>query len=250
MKKIILTLACTAWMSSFAWADTLVLKDGHSFDGTFKSRNNGTVVFDAGGMNITVPEADVKELTFGASGGSQVQAAPQVAAPFQAAPQPVAAVTVPVGTVLHIRMQDSIDTKKHGNGHRFTSIMEADIVVNGVVAIPRGATVYGQVTNSKQAGHLVGKSGATLVFTGVMINNQIEPIHSGQIQAANESGSGGQTLRRTAAGAAIGGLVDGRDGAKTGAAIGLGLSLLTRGNSLTILSGTLLDVSLASPFAP
>lgn len=251
MKKIILGFSLVMLLSSTAFADTLILKDGRRFDGTFKSRENGTVTFDAKGMNISVPEADIKELTFGTGGGSQVQSTPQSSAPAQpVSQQPAAAVTVPVGTVLHVRMQDALDTGKHGNGHRFTAVMEADIVVNGVVAIPRGAMVYGQVTNAKQAGHLVGKSGATLIFTGVMINNQIKPIHSGQIQAVNDKGSGGQTVRRTATGAAIGGLVDGRDGAKTGAAIGLGLSLLTRGSSLTIPSGTLLDVSLASPFAP
>lgn len=250
MKKILLGFMYVALMGGSAWADTLVLKDGRSFDGTFKSRENGTVIFDANGMNISVPEADVQELTFGTGGGSQVQAASGAPTTVQPALQPATAVTVPAGTILHVRIQDTIDTKRHGNGHRFTSIMEADIVVNGVVAIPRGATVYGQLTNSKQAGHVMGKSGASLIFTGVMINNQIKPIHSGQIKAANEKGSGGQTVRRTATGAVIGGLVDGSDGAKTGAAIGLGLSILTRGNSLTIPSGTLLDVSLASPFAP
>ena len=250
MKKILLSFALVMMVSSVSFADTLVLKDGRRFDGTFKSRDNGTVVFDAKGMAISVPEADVQELTFGTGGGAQVQAPAQAAAPAPVTSQPAQAVTVPAGTILHVRMQDSLDTKRHGNGHRFTAIMEADIVVNGVVAIPRGATVYGQVTNAKQAGRLVGKSGATLTFTGVMINNQIKPIHSGQIQAANEKGSGGQTVRRTATGAAIGGLVDGSDGAKTGAAIGLGLSMLTRGNSLQVPSGTLLDVSLASPFAP
>lgn len=250
MKKILFSFTLVLLACSVGFADTLILKDGRRFDGTFTSRDNGMVVFDAGGMSISVPQADVKELTFGAGGGAAVQAPSAAVAAVPAAPQPSAAVTVPAGTVLHVRMRDSLDTKRHGNGHRFTAVMEADIVVGGVVAIPRGATVYGQVTNAKQAGHLLGKSGATLVFTGVMINNQIKPIHSGQITATNERGSGGQTVRRTATGAAIGGLVDGRDGAKTGAAIGLGLSLLTRGNSLTVPSGTLLDVSLASPFAP
>ncbi len=250
MKKILVAFACVVCLSGSTWADTLVLKDGRSFDGTFKSRDNGTVVFDANGMNISVPEVDVQELTFGTGGGSQAQVAPQGPAPVQATSQPTMAVTVPAGTILHVRMKDSIDTKRHGNGHRFTAVMEADIVVSGVVAIPRGTTVYGQLSSSKQAGRLRGKSSATLVFTGVMLDNQIKPIHSGQINAANESGSGGQTVRRTATGAVIGGMVDGSDGAKTGAAIGLGLSMLTRGNSLQIPSGTLLDVSLASPFAP
>jgi hypothetical protein len=250
MKRVFLGLVLGLLVSSVCCADTLILKDGRNFDGTFKSRQNGTVTFETNGMAITVPEADVKALTLGKGGAAQVQPSSSSAVKSQPAPQTGTAVTVPAGTVLHVRMQDSLDTRQHGNGHRFTAVMEADVVVNGVVAIPRGSTVYGQVTNAKQAGHLVGKSGATLIFTGVMINNQIKPIHSGQIQTVNESGSGRKTVRRTATGAIIGGLVDGSDGAKTGAAIGLGLSLLTRGDSLKVPSGTLLDVSLASPFAP
>ncbi len=244
MKRIIFGLLLALLVTSPCVADTLVLKDGRSFDGTFTSRGDGVVTFDANGIAITVPEAAVQELTFGSGGGGRVQSAPQPA------PQPAGAVTVPAGTILHIRTEDAIDTKRHGTGHRFTSVMEADIVVGGVVAIPRGAKVYGLLTDAKQAGHVIGKSGVTLVFTGVMINNQIKPIYSGQIKVVNPSGSGSTTARRTASGAIIGGVLDGSSGAKTGAGIGLGLSLLIRGGSLNIPSGTLLDVSLASPFTP
>ncbi len=247
MKKILFCLALCFVLSAPCCADTLILKDGRSFDGTFRSRGEGVVTFAAKGMLITVPEADVQELTFGTGGGgSGVQSSVQV----QSAPTATGVLTVSAGTVLHIRMQDTIDTRTHIAGHRFTAEMEADVVVNGVVVIPRGATVYGQLADAKQAGHVIGKSGATLVFTGVMLNNQIKPIYTGQIKAVNESGSGASTARKTATGVIIGGLVDGSDGAKTGAAIGLGLSLLTRGDSLNIPSGTLLDVPLAAPFAP
>ena len=57
----------------------------------------------------------------------------------------------------------------------------------------------------------------------------------------------GDTLGRTARTAAIGGLIDGSDGAKTGAKVGAGISLLTRNNDIQIEKGTLLDFALDKP---
>jgi len=75
-----------------------------------------------------------------------------------------------------------------------------------------------------------------------MINNQIKPISSGSVKAVADSGSGKRTAGKTARFAAIGALADGNKGAK----IGLGVSLLTRGGSINIPAGTLLEVPLAA----
>ena len=83
-----------------------------------------------------------------------------------------------------------------------------------------------------------------------MINNQIRPIRTGEIQAVAESGSGKNTVGKTARGAAIGGLIDGKDGARTGAKVGLGAAILTRGGKINIPANTLLEVPLAEPFTP
>jgi hypothetical protein len=58
------------------------------------------------------------------------------------------------------------------------------------------------------------------------------------------------TVGKTAWGAAIGALADGRDGARTGAKIGLGMAVLSAGKSVNIPSGTLLDITLDLPFTP
>ena len=60
-------------------------------------------------------------------------------------------------------------------------------------------------------------------------------------------GEGRNTVGRTARAAAIGGLIDGSDGARTGAKVGLGASILTRGESLQVPAGTLLETQLRTP---
>ena len=81
-----------------------------------------------------------------------------------------------------------------------------------------------------------------------MINNQMKPVVTNEV-GAESANTTGKTAGTTARAAAIGGLVDGSSGAKTGAKIGLGASLLTRGNAVTIPSGTLLDFRLQQPFS-
>lgn len=128
-------------------------------------------------------------------------------------------------------------------------MLETDLAVGKTVVASRGSNIYGELTQAKQAGRVVGKSELTIAFTGLMINNQIRPIRTSEIKAVAESGSGKNTLGKIARSAAIGGLIDGKSGAKTSARVGVGLSLLTKGGR-NIPANTLLEVRLAEPFMP
>jgi hypothetical protein len=119
-------------------------------------------------------------------------------------------------------------------------------MVGDIVAIPRGATLYGIVSNAEKSGRLRGKASMELAFTDVMIDNQLIPIQTTGVKAITEDAAK-NTVGRTARAAAIGGLANGSDGAKAGAAIGLGLSLLGGGSSINIPSGTMLEFQLAVP---
>jgi hypothetical protein len=119
-----------------------------------------------------------------------------------------------------------------------------------VVVAPKGANVYGRLIGSKQARRLVGKSELKIELTHIMVKNQLCPIDSSGVQAVTDEGSGKNTVGKAARGAAVGGLIDGSDGAKTGAKVGLGLAILTRGSSVNIPKGTLLSFTLAAPFTP
>lgn len=245
MKNLIyICVACVALLifAGSASSDILRLHNGKSFEGSFKGSTDGVVSFETDGMMITVPVADVKEID---SGGSKSTASDVATEKVEKK-----TVSVPAGTVLHVRTKDALNSSRHKQGHKFTAILESDLVVNGVVVAPRGSVLYGQLADSKQAGRVVGKSEMTIMFTGLMINNQIKPLQSGQVQAVASSGSGANTASKAVRGAAIGGLIDGKSGARTGAKVGAGAALLTRGGSINIPAGTLLDVPLAAPFTP
>lgn len=240
----------TALIVGTAAADTLELINGHKLEGTLVGRKEGKVQFEVDGIVQTYNAADVKNISIASSTGQQPAKPVEKPSAAQTQSASPANISVPAGTVLMVRTSEPLDTGRHGNGHKFTAQLEADLVVNGSVVATKGSNVYGQISQAKQAGRLAGKSEMTLTFTGLMINNQIRPIQTGEIKAINQSGSGKNTAGKVARGAIIGGMIDGKDGARTGAQVGAGAALLTRGSRLNIPSGTLLEVPLAQAFAP
>jgi len=201
-------------------ADTLELADGTIMEGDFVGSSNGIVMFNAGDSVEAFPESQVVGIYL-SEGVATSQA-------LAAAPVPPA-ITAPAGTRLVIRMADSIDTKRHKAGHKFRGQLEGAIVVNGITVAPRG--------------RVAGKSALAMEFTDIMIDDQLYPLATGTL-SAQTSGEAGKTVRRSARAAAMGGLIDGKSGARTGMKVGAGVSLLTSGESINIPAGTLLETSL------
>ena len=216
--------------------------------------NQINIKFEVNGEIEVYPKSDVLTITMTGGGGTSAAAAsaapaPQGSAPpVEAAPAESGGLTVPAGTRILVRMTEAIDSRKNKVGHRFTSVLEADLAVNGKVVAPRGATVYGRLTEAKKSRRMTGKTELTIEFTDLMINNQLRPITTGELTA--KSGSTGKTTaRRAVRGAAIGGLISGSSGAKTGAKVGVGVSLLTRGNQVNVPERTLVEFTLTEPLA-
>lgn len=160
----------------------------------------------------------------------------------------LAAVTVPAGTSFLVRTSQTLSTDQVSSGHRFTTRLEADLVADGQVVAPRGSTVYGIVTQAKKSRRASGTASLSFTLTDIMINNQMKPIVTNEV-GGESANTAGKTAGTTARGAAIGGLIGGSSGAKDGAKVGLGVSLLSRGNSATVPSGSLLDFRLMQPFS-
>jgi len=215
-------------------ADTLELADGTIMEGDFVGSSNGIVMFNAGDSVEAFPESQVV--------GIYLSEGVATSEALASAPAP-SAITAPAGTRLVIRMADSIDTRRHKAGHKFRGQLEGAIVVNGVTVAPRGTFVYGTITASQQSGRVAGKSALAMEFTDIMIDDQLYPLATGTL-AAQSGGEAGRTIGRTARAAAIGGLIDGKSGARTGMKVGAGAALLTSGESINIPAGTLLETSL------
>jgi hypothetical protein len=126
------------------------------------------------------------------------------------------AVTIPTGTRLVIRTSETLDTKRQGEGHRFRSQLESALVIDGITVAPRGTQIYGRITSVNQANRLAGSSDISIVFTDIMIDDQLHSMQTQGLkaQAKNEAG-------RTARAAALGGLHGGSSSAKKGAKVGL-----------------------------
>ena len=217
-------------------ADTLELADGTLLEGDFVGSSNGVIMFNTGDGIEAFPEDQVVGLFL----SEGVATAEQMA---QSNPN---SVTVPAGTRLVIRTTDDIDSNRHSAGHRFRGQLEGALVVNGVTAVPRGTFLHGRITQARQSGRMVGSSELAIEFTDLMVDDVLVPISTGELSAQTD-GEGARTVGRTARAAAVGRLIGGSSGARTGARVGAGASILTRGASINIPRGTILETTLAAP---
>jgi len=238
MKKLSTLLVATlaTLVTGVTLADTLELYDGTLLEGDFVGSSNGIVMFDTGNGVEAFPEDQVVGI-FLSSGVASAEA-------YYAAADPNT-ITIPSGTRLVIRTTDAIDSSRHSAGHRFRGQLEGALVIDGVTAVARGTFVHGRITQAQQAGRMVGSSELAVEFTDVMINDQLIPIATSGLSAQTQ-GEAGRTVGRTARAAAVGGLIGGSSGARTGARVGAGASILTRGSSVNIPRGTVVETTLSA----
>jgi hypothetical protein len=235
----ILTTVAVLLASSSAYPDTLELADGTLLEGDFVGSSNSIVMFNTGDGIEAYPESEVVGIFLSEGVATrEEEVIPELEKP--------STLTVPSGTRLVIRTSEAVDTKRHSAGHRFRSQLDSALVVDGVTVAQRGTVVYGVISQSKQAKRLGGSSEMAIVFTDVMIEDQ---LHSMQTQGLKAQGKNeaGRTAGRTARAAALGGLYGGSSSAKKGAKLGLGASLITSGSSINIPAGTIVETNLASP---
>ena len=233
-----LLMLLVAFYSGTLIADTSELADGTLLEGDFVDSGNGIIMFETGDGIEAFPEDRVVGLFL--SAGVATAEAKRNEVP--------ASVTVPAGTRLVIRTSDTVDTRRHGAGHRFRGQLESALMVDGVTVARRGTTVHGRILDARQAGRLVGSSEMVMAFTDIMVDDQLfEMSTSGlQAQGGNEAG---RTVGRTARAAALGGLISGSSGARTGARVGAGVSIVTQGGSINVPAGTILDTELTAPLS-
>ncbi len=228
--------AAALMLSSLVLADTLELADGTLLEGDFVGSSNGIIMFNTGDGIEAFPEEEVVGVFLSAGVANAERQRTTVPS----------MITLPAGTRMVIRMADTIDSRRHGAGHRFRGQLEGALAVNGQTVVPRGTFVHGRIAQARQGGRAVGSSEMTIEFTDIMIDDQLFEISTTGLQSRTRN-EAGRTVGRTARAAAIGGLISGSSGARTGAAVGAGASILTSGASINVPAGTILETSLAAP---
>ena len=129
--------------------------------------------------------------------------------------------TIPQGTLLQVRTNESIGAKRAQAGTQVEFTVIHDVVFGGVLAIPRGATLHGEVVETKKAGELSGSPELTLKLTSLDLGGKNYPLESDQFKVKGPN-KAGHTAGNAFGGAILGAIIGGAVGRGEGAAIGAG----------------------------
>src|SRR5215471_3907206 len=188
------------------------------------------------------------------SAAPAVPAAQSAMATAPAPPQPQT-VTVPSGAILTIRTIDAIDSSVNTTGQVFKASLDAPIVVDDHVIVPKGADVYLKLENAKSAGKFAGKSELTLALQSLVFQGRTYSVATSDVKQSGSSRGKDSAVKiggGAALGALIGGIAGGGKGAAIGAAVGggagTGVQVFTKGKQVKIPPETRLDFTLEQPF--
>jgi len=188
-------------------------------------------------------------------------------APVRSTPVRTALYSVPAGTTLRVRINQTVNSKTTRIGERVTgSVIDPVYSSNGVLLIPQGSTVSGRVDSVTPAAK-GGKAGSIdMHFTQIatpngtkrVINGMLTDLIADKTRSDTEGTTTAKTMRHrklifigggTAGGAVLGGAIGGGKGALIGALLGAGGGYLgqklTKGPEAEVPVGTEFGVYLS-----
>ncbi len=153
-------------------------------------------------------------------------------------------------------MIDGVDSAVNHTGEQFHASLDAPIVVNNEVIVPRGADVAVRLVQASSAGHISGRSELRLELVKLDFQGKSYPLVSSTYEEAGTS-RGKRTAATVGGGAALGALIGAVAGGGKGAAIGAGVGAasggvyqgVTKGKQVKIPSETKLDFRLEQPLS-
>ncbi len=144
-------------------------------------------------------------------------------------------VTVPQGTLLYLRTAEPVDSKRAKEGEQVQFTVIQDVSSGGVLAIPRGATIHGVVTESKKAGELAGSAVLALKLTSLDLGGRNYPLDSDEFKVKGPN-KAGETVGNAVGAGIVGTIIGCAVGRGAGCAIGAGAGVAA-GTAATAASG-------------
>ena len=161
------------------------------------------------------------------------------------------------GDKIAVRLSDAVNTGRNRTGDRFTAVVDHNVEVNGLVALPKGAVVQGVLKNVVSSGRLHRRSEVTLEIETVEIagKRQVVDVEPQTRLGEDHKGHdgkyiGGGALFGMVVGALAGGGKGAAVGTATGAAVGAGGAAATGKAEVYIPSETVMIFRLKSKFSP
>jgi hypothetical protein len=163
--------------------------------------------------------------------------------------------TIPAGTAIVVRTQNTLSTDRNLKDDTFRATLEEPITADGIVIAERGADVEGVVTRSQRAGRVEGTAelDVELVRLHTSDGQRISiATNLHDVQGQRSRGSDAKKIgAATGIGAIIGAIAGGGKGAAIGAGVGAGAGggavLATRGKPSVIPSESILTFHLRTP---
>ncbi|HEV2471952.1 MAG TPA: BON domain-containing protein [Chthonomonadales bacterium] len=179
--------------------------------------------------------------------------------PVQAAPPPppqpvVKDVTIPAGTIVPVRITETLDTKTAQTNDAFHGALAADLGTQGVIALRRGAPVVGRIVDAREAAHFKGQALLSIELTEIQRGGQKIAVTT-EPYTKEGNARGKDTAVKAGGGAALGAIIGAIAGGGKGAAIGglaggaagTGVNAATRGQQVVIPTETMINFQLQSP---
>jgi hypothetical protein len=102
-------------------------------------------------------------------------------------------ITVPYGTVLEVRLTETLSSGLNQPGDTFLASLVSPIVVGDRVVIPAGAGVKGKIVDARNARRFSGRSSLVIEVTQLAYNGRTYELHSSQY---SQQGASRNTLQR------------------------------------------------------
>jgi hypothetical protein len=163
-------------------------------------------------------------------------------------------IVIPKGTVVHVRMIDSIDSDVNRTGQVFRGSLDSPVRINNETILPRGSTAFVKLVEARSAGRVKGRSELSLQLDHIAVGNHSYLVHSDIVNFRGKS-QGKRTAKSAGIGAVVGGglgaLFGGGKGAAIGAGLGAGAGAATKavpgGEQIRIDSESLVQFRLTGP---
>jgi hypothetical protein len=155
--------------------------------------------------------------------------------------------SVTANTVLRLRLNDPLTSKKAKVGDQFRSTVVDPVYAKGFQVIPAGSIVTGHVTHVVRAKRKSNAGSLNVTFTAVQLPNEKTYMLNGSLAESSSADNEGEvkgksSKKRNAAfiagGAVVGGLINGVAGAGIGVGAGIGAALLGKGKEAEVKPGT------------
>jgi uncharacterized protein YcfJ len=168
----------------------------------------------------------------------------------------VKTVTLAAGTVIPIRMTDTLDSKSTQENSVFHGSLAGDLIADGMVVAKSGAAVTGRVVSAKDAAHFKGSAELSIELTRLdTVDHPVDVVTDAFTKQGN--GRGKNTATKAGGGAALGAIIGALAGggkgaaigAVTGGGVGAGVNAVTRGQQVQIPTETLVSFHLQSPIS-